>query len=254
VSVLRSRDNPRVKRWSRLVRDRHFRRKEARAIIEGPHLLAALLEKGLKPLAILATEEGLEDREIRRLIGRASPVLLSAGLFRAIVDAENPPGVAAEIAIPEKSPEPDADCVFLEGVQDAGNVGAIVRSAAAFGVGAVCLDRGCADAWSPKVLRAAMGGHFHVSLVQKDFLQDLSGFDRLICTVPTDGTALDKADLSGRLGWIFGAEGRGVSKKLKERASLRVTIPMARGSESLNVAAAAAICLHEAFSRRAAGS
>lgn len=145
----------------------------------------------------------------------------------------------------------DGPTVFLEGIQDAGNVGAIIRSAAAFGVGAITLDRQCADPWSAKVLRAGMGGHFALSIRQVDDLVAAVAGVRLICTVVHGGQPLREANLSG--GWAFGAEGAGLSPALLAKAAQRVTIPMA-GGESLNVAAAAAICLYEAFSRPAAGS
>ena len=179
--------------------------------------------------------------------------MLSAAVFDAIADAETPPGIAAEIALPELKREGSA--LFLEGIQDAGNVGAIIRSAAAFGVASVTLDRQCADPWSPKVLRAAMGGHFIVGIRQVDDLGTaIAGFGgRTICTVVKGGRPLREVQLAGRTGWIFGAEGAGLSAEIASQADERVTIPMA-GGESLNVAAAAAICLYEAFSRLGGGS
>jgi RNA methyltransferase, TrmH family len=256
VTVLRSRDNPRVRRWARLARDSSLRRKAGRAIVEGPHLLAAMLEQGLEPIYVLATANGLERNEALVIKAKVEPVLLSEGVFRAIADADHPQGIAAEIEIPEIKTNSASQCVFLEGVQDPSNVGAIVRSAAAFGVGEVVLDRGCADVWSPKVLRAGMGGHFRLNLrVSADLDAEIERVKCTpVCTVPRGGVPLRQADLGGRLGWIFGAEGQGVSLALQECAALRITIPTAAGTESINVAAAAAICLHEAFSRPAAGS
>lgn len=140
------------------------------------------------------------------------------------------------------------DHVFLEGIQDAGNVGAIMRSAAAFGVSAVVLDRACADAWSPKVLRAAMGGHFALSVrLVEDLGKEVGAFrGQIACAVAKRGAPLRGAQLSHPLAWIFGSEGRGVSEPLQELSDVLLTIPLAPGSESLNVAAAAAICLHHA--------
>ena len=254
MSVLRSRDNPQVKRWAKLARESRLRRSEGRALIEGPHLLDAFLSRQLKPSAILATEAAMADPQIASLVATSgmAPVLLSEGAFKAIADAETPQGLAAEIPIPSLRRE--GAWVFLEGVQDAGNVGAIVRSAAAFGAGAVILDRACADPWSPKVLRAGMGGHFALQVLQVDALEStLESFPgRLLCTVARGGEPLRKADLSGKLGWIFGSEARGVSAATAERAALKVTIPVQ--IESLNVAAAAAVCLYEAVSRPAGRS
>jgi TrmH family RNA methyltransferase len=256
VTVLRSRDNPRVRRWAKLVRDSSLRRTEGRAIIEGAHLLAAMLEQGLRPICVFATANGLERNEALVVKAKAGPVVLSESVFRAIADADNPPGIAAEIEIPEIKTKSLTQCVFLEGVQDPSNVGAILRTAAAFGVGEVVLDRGCADVWSPKALRAGMGGHFRLSLrISGDLGAELERFKgTCVCTVPRGGVPLRQADLGGRLGWVFGAEGQGVSPALQERAALRITIPTAPGTESINVAAAAAICLYAAFSRPGAGS
>lgn len=252
--MISSRENARVKRWAKLVRDAGLRRQERRAVIEGPHLVAEALQAGLEPLALLVSESGLLRQEIQTFLEKRQPVLLSDRVFHSIADAESPQGIAAEIAFPEL--EAHGDCVFLEAVQDPSNVGAIIRSAAAFGAGQVVLDRGCADAWAPKALRAGMGGHFRTAIRQVVSLDpELKVFGgTLVCTVAHGGVALRGADLRGRLGWIFGAEGRGISKTIARYARLKVSIPMARGSESLNVAAAAAICLYEALSRPGARS
>jgi TrmH family RNA methyltransferase len=232
------------------MRDGRLRRAERRVVVEGPHLVAAALAAGLKPIAMLGTEAALAKPEMVSLVrqSKLAPVILSPAVFDAIADAETPPGIAAEIAIPELSREGSA--VFLEGVQDAGNVGAIIRSAAAFGAGTLIVDRQCADPWSPKVLRAGMGGHFAIGILQVDDLgAAIAAFGgRTICTVVHGGRPLRDADLSGRIAWAFGAEGAGLSAGILSKASERVTIPMA-GGESLNVAAAAAICLYEGFSR-----
>ncbi|MDH5577806.1 MAG: RNA methyltransferase, partial [Betaproteobacteria bacterium] len=125
--------------------------------------------------------------------------------------------------------------------------GAILRSAAAFGVDAAVLGRGCADPWSPKVLRAAMGGHFALRIAEvAELVRALADFGgTLACAVPAGGKAPAAVNLTGRLGWIFGAEGQGVSAAAAAHAALRISVPLARGVESLNVAAAAAILLYE---------
>lgn len=255
MALLRSRDNPRVRRWAKLVRDTRLRRGEGRAIIEGPHLLEALLASSLRPVCLMVSETGLRNAEIAALASKSAvpPVVLSDGVFRWMADAESPPGIAAEIALPGKALPASGDCVFLEGVQDAGNVGAIARSAAAFGAGALVVDQACADPWSAKALRAGMGAHFRLAIVQCRRLEEvLEGLPlRLAGAVARGGAALEEAALEGRLGWLFGSEGKGLSAALLERSALKITIPTASGTESLNVAAAAAICLHEAYARRA---
>lgn len=255
-AVIRSPANARVARWRRLLADPRARRTQGRALIEGPHLLAACLASGRRPLALILAEGAVASPEIARLAARADApaIVLSDPAFRALADAEAPQGVLAEIELPGARPElgTASGCVFLDGVQDAGNAGAILRSAAAFGVAAAVLGPGCADPWSPKVLRAAMGAHFALSVGRSaNLAAEMAAFGgRLACAVPRGGVPIRSADLSGRIGWIFGAEGRGVSGALAARAHLRVTIPIRPQADSLNVAAAAAICFYEAAVRQ----
>jgi RNA methyltransferase, TrmH family len=260
MKLLKSRDNPRVRRWTRLAQDSRFRHAERRALLEGSHLVQACLSHGFVPVVLITSESGLQKAEIASLVDRAElePVLLPDSLFRSVLDVESPAGIAAEIALPEIEPDLTASesCVFLDGIQDPGNVGAILRSAGAFGIRDLVLGRGCADPWSPKALRAAMGAHFGMRITaHADLEEAMDRFaGRPVCAVPSQGVPLPEADLCGRLGWIFGAEGQGVSAGLVRRAALRVSIPMAPGSESLNVAAAAAICFYEMRRRRTASA
>ena len=250
MTPLTSKDNPKVKRWIRLASDARYRRTEKRALIEGPHLLAAALQHGVRPVTVLVTEEGAADAEIAALLP-ANAVMLGKGVFRAIVDSDTPQGVAAEIGILSSPSRGSGRTVFLEGIQDPANVGAIMRSAAAFGIGRVVLDRACADPWSPRALRAGAGGHFALAIAEtSDLAAEIEAFKGTVaCTVPRGGMALADAPLDRGAAWIFGAEGSGLSDEIIRRADVRVTIPMAAGAESLNVAAAAAICLYAGFSR-----
>ncbi|HJT60259.1 MAG TPA: RNA methyltransferase [Burkholderiales bacterium] len=250
MTPLTSKDNPKVKRWIRLASDARYRRSEKRALIEGPHLLATALQHRVRPLAVLVTEP--MSPEVSALVAQngITPVILGKGVFRAIADSDTPQGVAAEIAVPDAR-KVTRNTVFLEGVQDPANVGAILRSAAAFGIGRVVLDRACADPWSPRALRAGAGGHFALAIAEtSDLAAEIEAFKGTVaCTVPRGGMALADAPLDPAAAWIFGAEGSGLSEATIRRADVRVTIPMAAGAESLNVAAAAAICLYAGFSR-----
>jgi TrmH family RNA methyltransferase len=249
MTMLTSKDNPKVKHWARLASDARYRKSEGRTLLEGPHLVAAWRQARLKAVAILVTEEALEKKEISDLAGM-TPVIVSEAVFASIVEADNPPGIAAEIEIPKAKAKEGSDVAFLEAVQDPSNVGAIIRSAAAFGIGEVVLDQACADPWSPRALRAGMGGHFSLAIRQVARLE-FAGFDgTLLCTVVRGGVPLGKATLNGRLGWIFGGEGRGVSAQAEKQAETKITIPIAAGTESLNVAASAAVCFYEAGKSR----
>ena len=180
--------------------------------------------------------------------------MVSASLFAELADTETPQGIAAEIEIPQLAAHAaeSAHCVFLDGVRDPGNVGTILRSALAFGVPEVVLGGGCADPWSPKVLRAAMGAHFGLQLRETadlaDRFADFAG--ERICTVARGGTPLHALDLRGRHAWVFGGEARGVREAVAAGATVHACIPMAAATESLNVAVAASICLYEAARQR----
>ena len=256
MNVLRSRANPRVRRWQRLVRDSKARRAQARALIEGTRLVGACLAAGGAIEELLVSQSGLAKREISNLVDRAGVelIVLSDAVFRAVVETETPQGIAAEVVIPATPPAlaESTGCVMLDRIQDAGNVGAILRSAAAFGVRDVLLSSGCADPWSPKVLRAAMGGHFALQIgASRNLIADVERFSGTVaCAVPRGGVPIASADLKGPVLWILGSEAGGVRGDLAARADLRVTIPMPGAIESMNVAAAAAICFYEA-SRRA---
>ncbi|MBI2752749.1 MAG: RNA methyltransferase [Betaproteobacteria bacterium] len=245
-----------MRRWQRLAREARARREEGRALIEGPHLVAAYLDSGAAPEALIVSESGAAKREIRELVDRAgvAPDVLSDAVFGAIADAETPQGLAAEIVVPAArgSLADSPGCVLLDGIQDAGNVGAILRSAAAFGVRDVLLGAGCADPWSPKVLRAAMGAHFSLRIgASRNPVADVERFGGTVaCTVARGGVPIGEADLQGRILWIFGGEGAGIRGELAARAGLKVTIPMPGTAESLNVAAAAAICFYEKSRQR----
>ena len=137
-------------------------------------------------------------------------------------------------------------------MQDPGNLGTVLRTAAAAGIGQALLSPGCAAAWSPKVLRAGQGAHFALAIHEEAdlaaFMADYRGMTAATCL---DGaTSLYEARWTGPLAWIFGAEGQGVRPELVAAAQLRIKIPMPGAVESLNVGAAAAVCLFEAVRRR----
>lgn len=251
MNVIRSRENDRVKAWMRLVSEPKERRERAAALIEGIHLVEAYLAAGKSPAALIVSESGMAKPEVAGLVARAmlGPVVLADPVFARLSDTGAPVGIAAEIPLSEGRVDAasSAACVFLEGIQDAGNVGAILRSAAALGVKDILHGHGCADPWSPKALRAGMGGHFVLRIsVCENLAREVRRFaGQTLCTDAHGGHRLDSIDLTGRTGWIFGSEGRGVSEELAAAATRKVTIPTQAGVDSLNVAASAAICLYE---------
>ncbi|MDP2135179.1 MAG: RNA methyltransferase [Sulfuritalea sp.] len=248
-----SRDNPNVKALRALSEDP---RRHGRALVDGIHLVATCLARGVDVVQLLVSDSGLRHPEIAALLAGAGGIdrlQLSDSLFREIAGVAAPTGIAAVIAIPAESGGVCAgDALLLDAVQDAGNVGAILRTAAAAGVRDVLLGRGCAGAWTPRVLRAGQGAHFSLAIrEQADLAAAMAtGKATSIATVARDGTSIYELDLREPLFWLMGNEGAGVSAGLIAAAGLRATIPLAGGTESLNVAAATAVCLFEARRQR----
>lgn len=250
MKFIASRDNPTFKALRALAEDAREQRRQGRTLLDGPHLVGAYLEKVGRPALLAVSESGSGNPEAQRLLAAhdGEAISLKDSLFREISGVASPVGLLAVIAIPEAPTGPIAgSCVLLDSVQDAGNVGSILRSAAAAGIADIALGAGCAGAWTPRTLRAGQGAHFSLCIREQADLAALVGGWRgvSVATVARGGTPIHALDLSGRVAWLFGNEGAGLSPALSDAATFRAEIPMAAGAESLNVAAAAAICLFE---------
>lgn len=247
MDTIHSTGNPIYKDALKLAGSRRERLRSGRVLLSGDHLVDAAHTAGWTFERLLVREgTALPDAPLRS--ATASVSVLAPALFDAVEAMPSATGLLAIVQRPEpEALRTDGRCMLLDGIQDPGNVGTILRTAAAAGVDQVWLGTGCADVWSPKVLRAAMGAHFTVPLVERvDGVAAMSAFrgQRLITAL--DGAAdLYDCDLRGSLLLAFGAEGQGVSEAVAALAGLRVKIPMAPGVESLNVGAAAAVCLFE---------
>jgi TrmH family RNA methyltransferase len=257
LTLIRSRENPRFKALRELATSTRERRKAGLALLDGIHLISAYRTRGGVPEQLILSETAAANPEAAQLAAGTSGLgvlVLADSLFNDLAQVATPTGIIALIRTPKPGPLPAMIecCVMLENIQDAGNLGSILRSTAAAGIRTVLLSRGCAFAWSPKVLRAGMGAHFSLDIFDYADLatsvQRLSG--RLICAGVHAGKSLYQADLRGPLAWVFGNEGSGVSAELSAAAAEQVRIPMPGKTESLNVAAAAAICLFEQVRQR----
>jgi TrmH family RNA methyltransferase len=260
MKLISSRENPTFRMLLALHGSAAARREAGRALLEGIHLVAAYREGGGIPETVVVSESAQRNPEVMALLQAltgAETLLLPDRLFERMAQVSAPVGIAAVISIPVSGPGPQPDLgVLLEDIQDPGNVGTILRSAAAAGARAAWLSRGCADPWSPRVLRAAMGAHFRLALhAGADLAAVAREFrGRVLATVPRDGRSLYECRFTGAIALVLGGEGAGVSARLLAEADEAVTIPMAPGAESLNAAAAAAVCLFEVVRQRAAES
>jgi TrmH family RNA methyltransferase len=252
VKEIRSRDNPHYRRLHRLVQSSQERRRAGLSVLDGAHLVAAYCARVGPPEYIAVSRAGSVDCEIRAILdsfGQPEPVVFTDGLFREISSVATPTGIVAVVKTPQPQPlprEPDA-CVMLEALQDPGNLGSILRSCAAAGVVHVLLSRGSVHAWSPRVLRAGMGAHFSLHIHEHADLRAVAdGFaGTVIATRAQAHALLYDADLTGQVALVFGNEGGGLSPELRSAAHKEISIPMPGHAESLNVAAAVAVCLFE---------
>lgn len=250
-----SRDNALLVRLRRLAQDGTAYRRVGQVWLEGDHLCSALVQRGGRPAQAVFTDEAWQQPALRALAaGAARVVLVPAPLFAGISSLPSPALMGFLVDLPPAGAlQPAAPTLVLDRVQDAGNVGSMLRSAAAFGVRQVVALKGTAALWSPKVLRAGMGAHFGLSLfdgAEPALLDELAV--PLVATSSHAAAALPAADLPWPCAWVMGHEGQGVDAALLARCAHTVRIPQPGGEESLNVAAAAAVCLYES-ARRAGG-
>ncbi len=247
-----SKDNPLLQRLRKLARDPAAYRKSGELWLEGEHLCSALQQRGQRPAQAVVSQAAWAQPALRALALWAPRVLrVPDALFDGLSALPSPARIGYLLPLPATPAiDPQAASVVLDRLQDAGNVGSILRSAAAFGVGQVLALQGTAALWSPKVLRAGMGAHFGLRLVEGLLPDDLAALQ-----VPLVGTSLatdqllHQAALPQPCAWVLGHEGQGVSADLLARCALQVRIPQPGGEESLNVAAAAAVCFYEAQRR-----
>ena len=257
AGVVSSPDNPYFKRLRKLAESARARRQSRTTLLDGPHLIEACLQAGgeLRTLVLSAhTAPGLADQfaaalpQVRRLV-------LSEELLALLSPVATPSGVLAEAAwFSPLRPDGPALVVLLEGIQDPGNLGSILRSAAAAGASAAVLDRACADPWSPKALRGGQGAQFFLPVEESaDVGAWLAGKALQSVALSLEAeTSLYELDLARPTALLFGNEGAGLTEALRAVASVQARIPMPGKVESLNVAAAAAAALFEAVRQRMA--
>jgi RNA methyltransferase, TrmH family len=244
--LIQSRENAFLKELRRLAQDSTAYRKQGRVWLEGDHLCRAALQRGMQPTHAVFQSSFWDASGHDWAHAGGKAVVIDDALFATVSGLESPARMGFVLPLPAATTlQADAATVVLDGLQDAGNVGTILRCAGAFGFRQVVAMKGTAALWSPKVLRAGMGAHFGLSLVEAVEAAALSALTvPLLATSSHQGDYLHRARLPWPCAWVFGHEGQGVSAALSGRASQFVRIVQPGGEESLNVGAAAAICLH----------
>ena len=246
LTHIASRANPFVKTLRKLAHDSTAYRKEGLVWLEGDHLCRAVLARGLKPHMAVFSASFWPQAPAQWSAVAGKTLVIADALWPEFSALESPAAMGFVMTLPAAPAlQADAATVVLDRVQDAGNVGSILRSAAAFGFGQVLALKGTAALWSPKVLRAGMGAHFGLQLIEGLVIEDLQALAvPLLVTSSHEGVFLHQQKLPSTCAWVMGHEGQGVSAGLSAMARMSVRIAQPGGEESLNVGAAAAICLY----------
>ncbi len=258
---IQSKDNPKIKLVRGLLEQASLRKKNAQTVLAGAHLIESFIHHysnkntDCKIQFLLCTESALDHPENQKVLDEnTAPVyLVDSSLYHKISQLGESTPLMAVIDLPKAQDawQIDCDTLILDRVQDPGNVGTLLRSAAAVGIHQVITTTGTASLWSPRVLRAAMGAHFSLAFFEAVQIENL--IDQF--QIPVYATSshrpqsIYQLDLKTPCVWILGNEGQGVHENLLEKATA-VTIPQPGGQESLNVAIAGSVCLFEMMRQR----
>lgn len=252
--LVSSRANPLLVRLRKLAVDPPGYRKLGIVLLEGDHLCAAWLARRRGPvLHALVDEAALQSRLLVSLLDAVDDVLvLPVDAMRGVSSLESPPKIAFVVAAPgAEAVRAGAPTLVLDRIQDPGNAGTLIRSAAAFGFTQVIALAGTAALWAPKVVRAGMGAHFSLHLVEdvEPAALDELGVP-LLGTSPHAAARIDEEHLPWPCAWVLGHEGQGLAPAVAERCAKVLRIGQPGGEESLNVAAAGVVCFYESARQR----
>lgn len=252
---LESKDNPKIKHLRGLIEQNNYRKKQGQTVLEGTHLCLAWLHENKKINSIFTTEHALSHPDYERILAKYTGVVFVIGesLYKDLSTLGTSLACLAIVDVPSSSQALDfkADTLILENVQDPGNVGTLLRSAAAAGIEQIICTKGSASLWSPRVLRAGMGAHFSLHTFENIDLKDVLAQFQIPVYVTSSHRAesLYSKNLRKTCVWILGNEGQGVSDYALQHAEA-VSIPQPGGQESLNVAIAGSICFFEMVRQR----
>jgi TrmH family RNA methyltransferase len=254
IKIIQSRDNPLYKQIRQLATSASVRKKAGQTLLDGVHLCQAWLSHRAAPSYCVVSDTAASHHEVSPILATCIErqvicIQLPDALFSALSQVEHGVDILFVVDVPVL-PHVDSlneNAILLDQLQDPGNVGSILRSAAAAGIKKIFCSPSTVAAWSPKVLRAGMGAHFVVDIFEN---YDLPALVRnanipVVATSSHVKQTIFDFDLSKQVAWLFGHEGQGVSDELLACASVQLAIPHDSAMESLNVAASAAVCLFE---------
>lgn len=256
TELITSDKNATVKLAKALLTQARQRKKQAQTVIEGIHLLDAALRSDYPLVQVLVAESAQSHSEVQQILSRLptyiSVMILSDSLYSSIRTLGTGVDIMSIIKIPALDlPVIESDCLILNDLQDSGNIGTLLRTAAAVGIETVLCTINSAQAWSPKTLRAGMGAQFALTIYENLAIDDILAKVKspLLATSSHTDTLIYDYDLSKPVAWIMGHEGQGVSDDLMQCAT-PIALPQPNGQESLNVAIAGSLCLYETLRQR----
>lgn len=252
-----------VKEYKKLAQSSRYRQKVQKIALEGPNLVMGALKNGFKPQVVFFTSDYYEsggEEWLAKLPADTMQAILPGPVFKNIADTETPQGVAAilpfNIEKNEKLPAEKANLILiLDRLQDPGNMGTIIRTAAAAGVDLLYYTSGSVDPYSPKVLRSTAGTIFNVSLKHAGepvtIINDLHGRGfKLVTACARANVPYWSADLKEPVALVIGNESSGISTEFEAAADIKVSIPLSGSVESLNAAVAAGVIIFEIIRQR----
>lgn len=252
---LESKDNPKIKHLRGLIEQNAYRKKQGQTVLEGTHLVLSWLDSKRPIKSIFTTEQAINHADFDRIAEQyqGAVFILSESLYKDISTLGTSIACLAIVDLPSSSEALNfsEDTLILDNIQDPGNVGTILRSAAAAGIEQVVCTKGSASLWSPRVLRAGMGAHFSLNTFENIALEDILTKFKIpvYATSSHQSENLYSKNLRKQCVWILGNEGQGVSEYALQHAEA-VAIPQPGGQESLNVAIAGSICFFEMVRQR----
>jgi TrmH family RNA methyltransferase len=257
--VITSSANEKV-RYVRSLHRRPVRHRENRFIVEGLRLVEEIVKAGPEPVFVFYTQpfsaipRGRAVLEaLRSSAGEVFTV--SDEVMRIMADTKTPQGILAVLPFPQPTPDESPLILVLDNLRDPGNLGTILRSAEAAGVGKVITIKGTVDVLSPKVVRGAMGAHFRLPMLYDRKWEEIQGELRnrqILLADPGEGLSYYQVDWTQPSALVVGGEAHGLGREARELEAKSVTIPMRGGAESLNVAVATSIILFEAARQKLA--
>lgn len=234
--VITSKDNKRIKAVRKLLTKKE-RLKANQFLIEGEHLIEEALKWNANILEIFVLENSEFNFELKTTV-------VTQDVMKSLSTLVTPPGIIAVVEMNTHTVDSDR-ILALDGVQDPGNLGTLIRTADAFNFKRILIGKDTVDPYSDKVIRSSQGSHFHVSIEDTDLVEAINDFDGIVLTTDLQGDSLSSQKITGPIMIVLGNEGQGVSDDVLSHANYKVKIDMPGHAESLNVSVAGGILMHQ---------